>query len=410
VVFLDNQRKVYMKKPLHIVQASHMFLDGGGREEHIFQISKELVALGHKVTVVTSDYLASGKPSNGRRAAKIPGLKVIPLKGYQTNIPPGRIAVPDLIDHLIDMDNIDIIHGHGMGEQVPQDAMYVSKLKNIPFIFTPHFQPWWGYEKLGAQKIWQVLQSTQMPMVMQNSNAVISVSPGERKDFEKFLKSKVNIKDIPNGLDPTIEIPNKEEIKATFEKYKIPLGKRYIIFLGSVTNPRKGAFEAVQAYRQIKEKMEDAHMLVVGPWGSRYINTQPVVEIMQKLAKAKNVTVTGYVSEKEKYALLAGSDVMISPTVYEAFGIVYAESLLCKTPVVATDIGGVPYVVRNDVDGILIKDQKNVSGFAKACRKILEDKKLADKMSENGHTRVKKLFRWDKIAKEIEKVYYSAIK
>lgn len=399
-----------MSKQLHIVQTSHMFLDGGGREEHIFQISKELIARGHKVTVVTSDYMASGKPLLGKRAAKIRGLNVISLKGYLTDFPPGRVAVPDIFDTIMHLENVDVIHGHGMGEQVPQDAMYVSKIRNIPFVFTPHFQPWWAYEKLGAQKVWKVLQTTQMPMVMGNASAVVAVAPGERDDFRKLLHNRpANIHQIPNGIDPSIVMPNQEQIDKVFEKYKIPKDKKIVIFLGSVTNPRKGAFEAVQAFRQVQEKIKDVHFLVVGPWGSRYVNTQPVVEIMQKMTKARHVTVTGYVSEEEKYALLAGADVMVFPTIYEAFGIVIAESLLCGTPVVSTNIGGVPYVMRDKIDGFLIKDQKNIPAFARACIKLLNDPELSKKMATSGRERVKKLFRWDNIAEELENLYQDVI-
>lgn len=396
-----------MDKPLNIVQVNHMFLDGGGREEHIFHISKQLIELGHNVTVVTSDYTASGVPSIGKRAKKIKGLKIVTLKGYLTNVPPGRVSIPDLLDYLIEMKNVDIIHAHGMGEEVSEDALYAAKIQDIPFVFTPHFQPWWAYEKLGAKKIWQVFQSIRMPMVLKNANAVIAVSPQEKNDFIKLCKKEnyKNIFQIPNGLAPNLTIPSKEEIKSVFHKYKIPEVDKYLIYLGSVTNPRKGAFEAVQAFRQIREKYPSSHLLVVGPWGSRYINTQPVVEIMQKLAKAKHVTVTGYVPECDKFALLAGSDVMINPTIYEAFGIVIAEALFCKIPVVATNIGGVPYVVRDNQDGILIKNQTDIPAFAKACLKLLNNPQLAKKMGKSGHERVKKIFDWGITAQKIVKIY-----
>jgi type III pantothenate kinase len=167
--------------------------------------------------------------------------------------------------------------------------------------------------------------------------------------------------------------------------------------------------EAVQVFRQVREKMPEAHMLVVGPWSSRYISTTPVLKIVEKLAKAKHVTVTGYVSESDKYCLLAGADVMVSPTVYEAFGITLAEALYCKIPVVATKVGGVPYVVRDKIDGFLIKEQTNIPAFARACLRLLRNPELAKKMGQAGHERVKRKFQWDKVAQKLEDLYYRVI-
>jgi len=397
-------------RKLRIFQINHMFLDGGGREEHIFYISKELIQRGHDVSVITSDYMASGEPLIGRKARQIPGFKIITLKGYQTQIPPGRILIPDLMETLLKNNNVDVIHAHGMGEQVAQDAFYAAKIKGVPFVFTPHFHPWWSYEKLHAQRIWKVLQETQLRMIAEHSDALISVSETGQKDFIKYVKYKgKNMVVIPNGLDPDLKIPSKEEIRAVWEKFKIPPNKKYLIFLGSVTNPRKGALEAVQVFRQVREKMPDAHMLVVGPWSSRYISTTPVLKIVEKLAKAKHVTVTGYVSESDKYSLLAGADVMVSPTVYEAFGITLAEALYCKIPVVATKVGGVPYVIRDKIDGFLIKEQTNIPAFARACLRLLRNPELAKKMGQAGHERVKRKFQWDKVSQKLEELYYRVI-
>jgi starch synthase len=392
---------------MKIIQVNQLFLDGGGREEHVFHISKQMCKNGHEVTVVTSDYLPTGEETIGKRAKKIDNLKIKILKGYKVDVPPGRIQIPDLMDFLLEQNDYDIIHAHGMGEQPAEHAFYAAKIKGVPFVFTPHFHPWWAYEKLKAQKIWEVFQKTLTNMVGNHADAVIAVSEPQRDDLIKYANiNPKNIQVIPNGVNGELPVLSPKEIQAVFDKYGIPKVANYIIFLGDATNPRKGAYEAVQAFRQMRDKYyPDTHLIIVGPWGHRLKTTPALFTLLNKMAKARHITATGYVNEYEKAALLTGSDLLVSPTTYEAFGIVLAEALYCGIPVVATKIGGVPYVVRDKVDGLLVNGQDNIPGFAKACAEILKDKNRAQEMGRRGRERVQKMFRWDKAAEKTLKLY-----
>jgi len=399
---------------MKIIQINHMFLDGGGREEHIYQLSKRLAEKGHQVTIVTSDYTPTGSEAIGDKARMVKGIFLKTLKGYPVNIPPGRIQIPDLMDYLLDLNNYDLIHAHGMGEQAALEAFYVSKIKNIPFVFTPHFHPYWAYEKLNAQKIWKVLQETQTRMIIENANATIVFSKLGEEELIHYTgaKNTKNIYIIPNGIDENLPRITSRDIERVFLKYEIPKAENYIIFLGDVTNPRKGAFQAVQAFRQVRLELPDTHLIIVGPWGSRLKTTASMsrlVQLLNKLAKAGRVTITDWVNDFDKVVLISGSDLLISPTIYDSFGIALAEALYCKIPVVATKVGGIPYVVRQNIDGFLVDRADNIKGFANACIKLLKNKKIAKKMGERGHKRVKRMFLWNNTIRKTEKLYQNLI-
>lgn len=400
---------------MKIVQVNHMFLDGGGREEHIYQLSKRLTENGDEVTIVTSDYTPTGREVIGNKAQKVKGISLKVLKGYPVNIPPGRVAIPDLMDWLLKFNNFDLIHAHGMGEQVPLEAMYVAKIKNIPFVFTPHFHPYWAYKKLNAQKIWKVLQETQTRMIVENANATIVFSKLGKDELVKYTgaqKTK-NIRIVPNGIDETLPKVTPEDIKKVFLKYEIPPAQNYIIFLGDITNPRKGAFTAVQAFRRVRLQLSDTHLIMVGPWGNRLktdTGAEKLIQLLNKLVKAGRVTVTDWVNDFDKVALLTGADLLISPTVYDSFGLSLAEALWCKTPVVATKVGGVMFTVRDGKDGILVNGADNIEGFAKASIKLLKNKELAKKMGKNGHKRVEKLFLLKIMTQKTRNLYQKLIK
>lgn len=397
---------------MHIIQVSHMFLDGGGREEHIFQISKHLSAKGHRVTIVTSDYTPTGEYRIKQKADKIPGIKIVTLKGYPTKLPPGRIQIPDLIDFLLDY-NADIIHAHGMGEQPAEDAFYAAKIKQIPFVYTLHFAPYTVYKKLNAEHIWKVFQEYQVYNMLRSADKIVCVSPPEKEDIKKYTGYKGNnFELIPNGFERDVEKITPQTIQDAFKKFAIPEGRTNVVFMGALTNPRKGAFEAIQAFRAAKTKCPNLHLILIGIWDNRLNllgNVNATTRVLEKLAKANHVTVTGWVNDKDKYALLSGSHMLISPTSYEAFGIALCEALYNRVPVIATDIGGCRYVVRDGIDGILIKEQENIDGFASAITSFINNPEKAKKMGEKGHKRVKTNFSWEKTADKLDKLYTNLV-
>ena len=393
---------------MDIVQVSHMFLDGGGREEHIYQISKYLALKGHRVTIVTSDYSPSGEYIMKRKADKIPGIKIVTLKGFLTKIPPGRVQIPDLIDFLMDY-KADIIHAHGMGEQPAEEAFYAAKIKKVPFVFTLHFAPYDVYKKLNADQVWKVMQQYQVYNMLRGADKIIAVSPNEKDDIKKYTGyNGNNFEVIPNGFDRPPEKITPQLIKETFKKYGIPEGRKYIVFLGALTNPRKGAFEAIQAFRAAKSKIPDLFLILMGTWDARlnYAGlAKTTTKVLEKLAKANNTVVTGWLSEREKFALLSQSNVFISPTYYEAFGIALCEALYSKVPVIASDRGGCKYVVRNGIDGILVKDPENIEELTQAIIKLIQHPEESKKMGVAGNERVRKLFSWERTGEKLETLY-----
>ncbi|MBI3366783.1 glycosyltransferase family 4 protein [Candidatus Roizmanbacteria bacterium] len=317
-----------------------------------------------------------------RKADKIPGIKIVTLKGYLTKIPPGRVQIPDLIDFLIDY-KADIIHAHGMGEQPAEEAFYAAKIKKIPFIFTLHFAPYDVYKKLNADHVWKVMQEYQVYNILRGADKIIAVSPNEKEDIKKYTGyTGNNFEVIPNGFDRPQEKVTPQLIKEIFKKYGIPEGRKYVVFLGALTNPRKGAFETIQAFRAAKSKIPDLFLILMGTWDARlnYAGlAKTTTKVLEKLAKANNVVVTGWLNEKDKYAILTGSNLFISPTYYEAFGIALCEALYSKIPVIASDRGGCKYVVRNGIDG--------------------------RKMGVAGYERVRKMFSWEKTGEKLEGLY-----
>jgi len=85
-------------------------------------------------------------------------------------------------------------------------------------------------------------------------------------------------------------------------------------------------------------------------------------------------------------------------------GLVILEAMACKTPVIATRKGGVPSVIKDKVNGLLIRP-KNPQEIAKACNKVLLNETLGAKMAEAARVTVEKKFTWEKIGQRYLRMY-----
>ena len=125
----------------------------------------------------------------------------------------------------------------------------------------------------------------------------------------------------------------------------------------------------------------------------------------QKLGINKNVKFVGSKINSGLALEYQQSKVIVLPSITESesFGMVLIEAMACKKPVIGSNIGGIPCIIDNDVNGLLVPP-KDPEALAKAIIKILKNPKLAKKMGENGYKKVKENFTWDKQIEKTKKI------
>ena len=94
---------------------------------------------------------------------------------------------------------------------------------------------------------------------------------------------------------------------------------------------------------------------------------------------------------EEIVRLLQGCETMVLPSRMEPFGIVLIEAMACKTPVVATTVGGIPEIVDNEITGILVPPE-DPQALTEGLRRVLTDRDLRKTIAENGYSRVLERF------------------
>ncbi|MEO0241305.1 MAG: glycosyltransferase family 4 protein, partial [candidate division WOR-3 bacterium] len=93
----------------------------------------------------------------------------------------------------------------------------------------------------------------------------------------------------------------------------------------------------------------------------------------------------------------------------ETLGVVLIEAMEYGVPVVATNVGGIPDIVIDGYNGLLVSE-KNSDALADAIIKLIEDNKLREKFVKNAKKYIKEKFGWDNIIKKLIKIYIDLTK
>ncbi len=113
---------------------------------------------------------------------------------------------------------------------------------------------------------------------------------------------------------------------------------------------------------------------------------------------------TGFMSDEDLDKFQTIADCAVFPSLYEPFGIVALESFAARVPVVVSDTGGLPEVVRHEKTGIVTRTNDHNS-LAAGILEVLKNPDFARQLTENAYADLEIRFRWDKLAQQTEAVY-----
>lgn len=294
---------------------------------------------------------------------------------------------------IIDDFNPHIIHG-AVFEGVTMAAI-AGLMKQVPIIILeetsdPQNRRWKGH--------------LLMKLLSLSADKVIGVSMASTNYLKEKLKiSKGKVKLINNG----VALPQKrdeDKIAAIKEKYNIQEDQ---IIIGSVgrmkSDENKRYSDLIKAISiLIKKGLNVKLMLVSGG---------ALIPMYQKLAKEldieDHVIFTGYQGETSQYYYTF--DIFSLVSAYESFGLVLAEAMLHKLPIVATRVGGMKYIVDNNTTGFLV-EKYDVNEIANKLEILCNDQKMRKTFGENGHNIAMKNYTEKRYVKDVENLYLELVK
>lgn len=207
-------------------------------------------------------------------------------------------------------------------------------------------------------------------------------SVSAKEELSKFGIDKKNIIVVPHGviLDIPKKLPEKES-------------KKTVIFLGALARD-KGIEDAIKTFGILeKEKPGAWRFWIVGKGDEVYL------KFLKRLADENKINSEffGFVSQKEKFNLLAKAYLMINPSIREGWGLVNIEANACSTPVVAYNSPGLTDSIKDGVSGIIVS-KNTPEELAYWVEKLIEDKAKYKKL-QDGAIKWSKNFSWNKSRK-----------
>lgn len=378
----------------------YMFpLWGNGSGAWIRALVSELVARGHEVAIVAPE------------TRKLKGVKHFVVNPPQMGVFVGNPELPGVKRYEdmsgVEMSNIytsyinttlpavkefqpEIVHAFHTAF-LPPVARIVKILYGIRFIVTTHGSDLHYLER--DRRLIGLIHDSLTVCKLVTANSTFT-----RRWFLKMFGHEWSrkLRTIPGGVYLEEFEENKKQLAWIDKTYNLK-GKKVVLFTGRLT-VHKGVEYLIKAAREIK-----GEVLILGDGPER-----PYLEKLIDKYELKNVRILGYMNPKEQghfRAFYSRADVYVAPSTWnEPLGLVILEAMAAKTPVIVTRTGGVTSLVKDGVNGYLVRS-RNATQIADRVNKLLADDKLAIRMGERAHEIVAERFTWDKIAQRFEQIY-----
>ncbi|MGD0764822.1 MAG: glycosyltransferase family 4 protein [Dehalococcoidia bacterium] len=173
-----------------------------------------------------------------------------------------------------------------------------------------------------------------------------------------------------------------------------------ILFVGNSEDRNKGARYLVEALHILHREI-DFHLTFVDRPREEL---KLVPSLVKRWGLQGRVTFTGRVSTEELVRLYNAAEILVSPSVYEGFGLPAAEAMACGVPVVSTTAGALPEVVADGVTGWLAPPG-NATALADGIRRLMADPELRQRMGAAGRQRMLERFTWRETARKTVALY-----
>ena len=355
--------------------------------------AKELVKLGHQVTIFT--------PLYEQVKEEVAGLeikRVKPLLKY------GNSAFVPKLGRLLK--GFDIIHLHypffGGAEIV---WLKKRKLKKSGAKIVLHYH----MDVVGEgifKLIFKIHKVFILPNIAEMSDKIIftSMDYGKHSDLAKKLEKKPDkFIEVPNGVDSQNFSPQPKD-EELLKKHDIKKEEKVILFVGGLDRAHyfKGVEYLIEAMSRLRQSSLSWKLVIVGSGELK----QEYLDLASQL-KINNKTIfTGYVPNEDLPKYYNLSDVVVLPSVdkSEAFGLTLVEGMSCSKPVVASDLVGVRSVVTENIDGLLVK-VKNADDLATKINYLLINPQEASDFGRAGLRKVKMKYDWKIIGERLDEVY-----
>jgi glycosyltransferase involved in cell wall biosynthesis len=255
-------------------------------------------------------------------------------------------------------------------------GIFVSKNCMLTQFFS--LRSWRGLLFLEAFLWWSMIK-----FFIRHSNKIIAISRFIRNSLiqDGFQAEKIRL--TPEFFDPNFG-KSQSHIEGDEKAFNRYSDNKIVLYPGAVFDSRKGSDVLLEAIPMVLRRVPNTKFVITG-----IVPDEQREEIMKRNLH-DSVIFVGLVSREKLPLIYEQADLVVCPSVVpEAFGLVILEAMSMKKPVVASRIGGIPDIISNEVNGLLVTPS-DPNDLAKAIIRLLTDEQLAKRLSQLGSRMVER--------------------
>ncbi len=411
---------------LHVVQLYDPVKSGAARYFH--EIGARLVREGHRVTVLATDahdlehLWMAGRRWIAEPETIIDGVRVVRLA---TRRAPGPALVyPALRRMMLEIARIPgttpllrqlaqltptlprlgallrsprfadvaLVHAANITlDFMLLPAQHFAAARSIPFVCTP-------FVHLGEPEhdtIRRYYTMRHQIDLLRRADRTLTMTNIERDALMERGVPAERLHTVGAGVDPA-DVTGGDAVGFRAEHQ---IAGSIVLFIGSLARD-KGAIDTVEAMQHVWARGGDATLVLIGAPLQHF---SAYIERLTATTRAR-LRILPYASDTVRRNALAAADVFALPSRTDSFGIVYLEAWCNGLPVIGARAGGVPGVIRDGVDGLLVP-YGDPTALAAALDRLLRDAALRRQFGVAGRVRALGEYTWDAVYERVRAVY-----
>lgn len=360
----------------------------GGNETYIRNLIRALAEVdgANRYTIYLANARAADEWRNGW-ATRFPNFDVRLL------LPPTPVVrVPVWLAFELRRRPVDVLHVQYTAPPFCAAPVVVT-IHDLAFEHLPE-----TFTRRGAMQLKLTVRRT-----ARQAARVATVSEFSRQDLLRTYRlppEKVVV--TYNGIEPHFTPEPQTTDEAATVRQQFNIARDYLLAVGSL-QPRKNLVRLIRAYARLRRDNESfaPQLVIVGR--KLWLADEVFAEVKQQ-PWAKDVILTGYVSDEDLPALYRHAAAFVYPSLFEGFGLPPLEAMACGTPVVTSNTSSLPEVVGN---AALLIDPYDEPALTRALLQIMNDQPLRARLREQGIIQARR-FTWRTAAEQTLQLYRAA--
>lgn len=231
---------------------------------------------------------------------------------------------------------------------------------------------------------------------LHQASHIITVSSHTAQDVVRELKIEPEcITVVPNAVESIFRLLPQNEITSFRQQNGVSPETLCLLNVGS-NHPRKNVFSTLKVIQTLRDKG-----LAIKFWKAGADFTAEQKEFIQIHSLENFVTYLGKPDKQTLVQIYNAADVLLSPSLYEGFGMTILEAMACGTVVITSNVTSLPEVAG---EAAILVDPTDVPAMVKAVYRLQEEPSYRKSLVERGLERVK-LFTWEKTAEQVAETY-----